>query len=164
MNKRILVIDDDPSVRDALKNILEVAGYVAVLAPDGDAGVKTLAQQAFDLLILDLDLPKLTGFDILDLLSARSNSPPILILTGMADQCDSAAMLGADALLEKPPDVWLLLNTVEQLLAKSHRQRVRTPAPEAPRVQPIAAGRRNSLLPWRSPLRPVSRSRPGSSI
>lgn len=116
MKNRILVVDDDAGVGDSLKRVLEETGYTVVLAADGQEGVSRLSQQEFDLLLLDLNLPKISGFDILDLVTEHYPSVAVIILTGLLDQCEPGALAGADALVEKPPDVDLLLRTMENLL------------------------------------------------
>lgn len=125
LKKRILVVDDDVSVRDSLKKLLEETGYAVLLCADGQEGAETLVQNKVELIVLDLDLPKLTGFDLIDLAMARASSTPIIILTGVADQCLPEALAGADALMEKPPDVCLLLQTIQSLLAEVPADRLR---------------------------------------
>lgn len=151
MKKRILVIDDDASVREALEKILMASGYAVELASDGREGAERLEKCEFDLLVLDLDLPELSGFDLLDIIAMRAYALPVLILTGMADKCDSGAVAGADALLQKPPDVWLLMNTIERLLTLPSAARMRTSACSMPPAHPLSSLHRNSLLLWRSP-------------
>lgn len=124
-SKRILIIDDDLSIRDALKKVLGGIGYTVVLAADGREGVICLEEQEFDLLLLDLDLPKVSGFDVLDVAAERHPALPVLILTGELDQCEPGALVGADALMEKPPDVALLLKTVDELLNEPAARRLR---------------------------------------
>ncbi len=121
--KRIVIVDDDASVRDSLKKVLQEAGYEVVLATDGEAGAECLSRQESDLLILDLDLPKLSGFDLLDLLAECDPLLPVIVLTGQADQCEPGALAGANVLLEKPPDVGMLLETVAGLLDEATEAR-----------------------------------------
>jgi len=125
MNKRILVVDDDLAIRESLKKLLDGAGYVTSLACDGQEGAASLEGAAFDLLLLDLDLPKVSGFDILEQVSTRHPLMPVIILTGLRDQCEPGAARIADALMEKPPDVSLLLSTIDKLLNESVETRLR---------------------------------------
>jgi DNA-binding response OmpR family regulator len=125
MTKRLLFIEDDASVRDSLSRLLQETGYAVVVAADGREGARCLKQRSFDLLLLDLNLPKLSGFDILDLAVARYPALPIIILTGMARQCVPGSLIGADILLEKPPDVDLVLKTIQRLLLEPAEQRFR---------------------------------------
>lgn len=123
MTRRLLVVDDDPCVRDALKCVLDEAGYETVAASDGRQGAAELERAAFDLLILDLDLPEISGWDILDIVMARRPALPVIVLTGYFDQCVPGALLGADAFMEKPPDVAQLLKLVDELSSESPEAR-----------------------------------------
>ena len=125
---RILIIDDDRSVRDSLKQVLQDTGYAVSAAADGQEGLSALNQQQFQLLILDLDLPKVSGWDILDVAAEQHPSLPVVILTGLADQCEPGALAEADALLEKPTDADVLLNLVETLLNEPTEKRLRAKA------------------------------------
>ena len=123
MTRRLLIVDDDPSVREALKSVLDEAGYETVMAADGRQGAQELERQVFDLLILDLDLPEISGWDILDIVTARRPTLPVIVLTGYFDQCVPGALQGADAFIEKPPDVTRLLKLVESLSSETLEQR-----------------------------------------
>lgn len=133
MKKQILILDDDTSVRESVCKVLAASGYQVVLAADGKSGLAQLRRQSFDLLLLDLDLPDLTGFDILDSIRERAPWLPVIILTGVAEQCAPGSLLGAAALLHKPADVLLLLQTVETLLKQ-------TPGNHGPVIPENAAG------------------------
>lgn len=125
MKNHILIIDNDTAVRDSLKRILQENNYAAVLAADGQRGVECLSQQAFDLLILDLDLPELNGFDVIDLAIQRFPSLPILVLTGILDQCEPGSLTHIDVVMEKPADVPCLLQTVRTLTTEPELVRMR---------------------------------------
>lgn len=122
MSPVILVIDDDLAVRDSLKQVLEQTGYSVATAQDGEAGLALLQGSPCDLLILDLDLPKISGWDVIDFVTTNRPALPVIILTAMADQCEPGATAGADAVLVKPPDVAHLLATVQGLLTTSARR------------------------------------------
>jgi DNA-binding response OmpR family regulator len=140
MSSRILVIDDDPSVRSSLQQLLEETGYTVTLAADGAEGVLELEQRDFDLVILDMNLPQITGWDILDLIIKRKSSQAVLVLTAFMDECVPGSLSGVDGVLEKPPEVTLLLNTVEFLLREpaAARLRRRTAGLTASRILPLA--------------------------
>ncbi len=125
MITRILIIEDDASVRDSLQRLLQDSGYTVVVAADGREGAKCLKVHRIDLVLLDLNLPQLSGFDILDITVARYPGLRIVILTGMAGQCVPGSLIGADILLEKPPDADLVLKTIQWLLLEPAEQRVR---------------------------------------
>jgi DNA-binding NtrC family response regulator len=124
MKKRILIVDDDPSVRESLEKILVETGYDVVIATDGVDGETKLGAQAFDLLILDLNMPDRDGWDVLGCANATHPLLPVIIITGMYDQLDTTIIHGAAALLKKPIDVAPLMKVIEELLAETLEQRV----------------------------------------
>ncbi len=124
MRPRILVVDDDAAIRASLGKVLEEAGYAAVMACDGAEAVGCIAREQFALLILDLDLPMISGWEILELVNTEHPFLPVLVLTGCYDQCEPGATATADVVLEKPPDVVRLLKTIDHLLHQSPETRL----------------------------------------
>jgi DNA-binding NtrC family response regulator len=122
MKKRILIIDDDASIRSSLEKILAEKGYNLTVAADGESAQAEFAQT--DLLILDLNLPIQDGWDILGQVSAGYPLLPVIVITGLADQLDERAIPGASAFLEKPIEVPTLLETVERLLNRTPEEQV----------------------------------------
>jgi two-component system, OmpR family, response regulator len=101
---RILIAEDDLVLADGLKNSLMQSGYALDLAVNGSDADGILAYQSFDLVVLDLGLPKLSGFEVLKRLRARGSKTPVLILTAN-DNVDDRVKgldLGADDYLSKP--------------------------------------------------------------
>jgi two-component system, OmpR family, response regulator len=101
---RILIVEDDVVLADGLKNSLIQSGYAVDLAVNGSDADGILAYQSFDLVVLDLGLPKLSGFEVLKRLRARGSKMPVLILTAN-DNVDDRVKgldLGADDYLSKP--------------------------------------------------------------
>ena len=101
---RILVAEDDQVLADGLLRSLRAAGYAADQVGSGTEADAALAAHAFDLVILDLGLPKLHGFEVLKRLRGRGNSTPVLILTA-ADSVEHRVKgldLGADDYMAKP--------------------------------------------------------------
>ena len=121
MKKRILIIDDDASIRSSLEKILTENGYHLVVAADGDSAQAEFAQA--DLLILDLNLPIQDGWDILGDVSAGYPLLPVIVITGLADQLEERSIPGASAFLEKPIEVPALLQTIEHLLNRTPEER-----------------------------------------
>ncbi|MGH8619995.1 MAG: response regulator [Burkholderiales bacterium] len=101
---RILIVEDDPLLADGLTRSLTRADYAIDLVADGGAADAVLATQAFDLVILDLGLPRLDGFEVLRRLRRRGGATPVLVLTAR-DTLDDRVKgldLGADDYLTKP--------------------------------------------------------------
>ncbi len=128
LEAKILVIDDDPDLVEALKMILQTGSYRVVLASDGKEGLKKVKEENPDLIILDLLLPKENG-DVL--CRELKNDPryaniPILVLTAVAEkvssklfQTDRIGSLPADDYVDKPVQPQDLLCRVRRLLARS---------------------------------------------
>ncbi len=101
---RLFIVEDDLVLADGLKNSLMQSGYAIDVANDGANADSILAYQAFDLVVLDLGLPKLSGFDVLKRLRSRGSKTPVLILTANDNTNDrvKGLDLGADDYLSKP--------------------------------------------------------------
>jgi len=114
--KRILLVDDERSIRESLSKILGAENYEVVLAENGHEAIEKHGAQRIDLLILDLNMPVKNGWDTLDWLVKIDPVLPVVIITGRSDQRALAETAGADALMEKPLDVRLLLQTIRELM------------------------------------------------
>jgi two-component system response regulator MprA len=141
MKKRILIVDDDISIRSSLQKILEESGYELTVAPDGDSAQTEFAKA--DLLILDLNLPIQDGWDILGQVNSGYPLLPVIVITGLADQLDERTIPGASAFLEKPIEVPALLRTIEFLLNRSLEDRLAESA-NYPELWPSALPRGGS--------------------
>jgi two-component system response regulator MprA len=121
MNARLLVVDDEPSVRTALERVLRVEGYEVELAPDGEAALKRLGVgRVPDALILDVLMPELDGLVVCRRLREEGNAIPVLMLTARDSIGDRVAGLdaGADDYLVKPFALEELLARVRALLRR----------------------------------------------
>jgi len=118
MKKRILVVDDDPQIRESLGKVLRAEGYEVVLAADGQQGIENFNAERIDLLLLDLNMPVKNGWDTFERLTSLNPLLPIIIITGQRNQYELAAAAGVGALIEKPFDVLLLFQTMKELLAE----------------------------------------------
>ena len=116
MSEKILVVDDEKSIREALSKVLRAENYEVLLAETGWAAVERYGAGRIDLLLLDLNLPGGNGWATLDWLAKVNPLLPVIIITGRANQRALAERSGADALMEKPLDVPLLLRTIRELL------------------------------------------------
>ena len=101
---RLFIVEDDLVLADGLKNSLMQSGYAIDVANDGANADSILAYQVFDLVVLDLGLPKLSGFEVLKRLRSRGSKTPVLILTANDNTDDrvKGLDLGADDYLSKP--------------------------------------------------------------
>lgn len=118
---RALVIEDEESLRQQLSTRLKEEGYAVDEAIDGEEGVYLGAEYSFDLAVIDLGLPKLSGIDVIRNLRARGKSFPILILTARGRWQDKVEGLeaGADDYLVKPFHIEELLARLNALMRRS---------------------------------------------
>lgn len=100
---KILIVDDDPSLRDLLRLALERAGHTVICAADGALALTHAARETPDLIVLDIGLPEMDGFEVCRRLRARSDVP-VLFLTARDDEVDRIVGLemGADDYVTKP--------------------------------------------------------------
>ena len=128
MPGKILVVDDDPDILDAITMILESQGYEVVTARDGIEGLATLKAENPDLMILDLLMPKMDGFAVCQELQDPRWSKykvPILILTSVREEAsrrryelETGLALDVDDYVEKPMSPDVLLQRVNTLIKK----------------------------------------------
>jgi two-component system, OmpR family, response regulator MprA len=118
---RLLVVDDDPDVRLSLKRALSCAGYLVTMATHGGAALDGLAGAPVDLIVLDVLMPMVDGFETCRRLRERGDATPILVLTARDGIDDRVAglELGADDYLVKPFALRELLARVQALLRRS---------------------------------------------
>jgi DNA-binding response OmpR family regulator len=116
--KRILLVDDDPTVRGSLNEVLASEGYFVMPAENGEQALNIAASAKVDLVLLDLNMPVKNGWDTFEQLTAQNPLLPVIIITARPNQLFTALGAGVGALLEKPMDIPSLLNTVADLLAE----------------------------------------------
>ena len=118
---RVLVVDDDPDVREAVETALQLEGHGVTTATDGLAALKRLGQSEFDAVVLDVLMPNIDGFEVCRRLRAAGNRTPILILTARDSEEDTirGLDLGADDYLVKPFGLGELLARVRALLRRT---------------------------------------------
>jgi len=124
--KKILVIDDESSLVEMLSIRLEANNYQVIAASDGQEGLDKARSESPDLIILDLMLPKLDGYQVCRMLKSdeKYKQIPIVIFTARAQESDIKAgnEAGADAYITKPFEPAILLGKVSQLLEKKLEQ------------------------------------------
>lgn len=117
---KILIADDEVSLRDALGIILRQAGYEVMFAADGAEAVERFMREHPDLVVLDVMMPRLSGFEVCEALRAISPEVPLLMLSakGAVDDRRSGLRAGADDYVVKPFDDEELLLRIEALLRR----------------------------------------------
>jgi len=125
MNSRILLVEDEPGLVLTISDLLSAEGYEVRAASDGEAALAKAAGREFDLVILDVMLPKKTGLDVCRELRQRGIDSAILMLTAKTQIVDRVVglKLGADDYLAKPFDPAELLARVEALLRRVHKDK-----------------------------------------
>jgi DNA-binding response OmpR family regulator len=125
---RIVVVEDDPALTEALAKGLGAEGYEVAVAPSGEEGFFLGCERPFDLMVLDLTLPRRGGLEVLSALRARGVTAPVLIMTARDDVLDRVAGLdgGADDYVCKPFAFPELLARIRALLRRGgHEQPAR---------------------------------------
>ena len=126
---KILIVDDDPDIREAISAVLEHYSYEVITASDGEEGLAKLKDERPDLMILDLLMPKMDGFSVLreiqDPRRSKYSNIPILVLTSVKEdasrrryELETGLELNVDDYAEKPIDPHTLASRVEKLLLK----------------------------------------------
>jgi len=135
----ILVCDEDASVRRMVARVLETAGYDAVLASGGPEALTALRDVRPDLLLLDINAPGPEGWEVLEQLHQSHPELPIILITGWPNLAAQAAQRGIKQLMEKPLDLPVLLDVIQQLVGESRRP-ARQRTVDASAGQALAAG------------------------
>ncbi|HKW95829.1 MAG TPA: response regulator, partial [Methylomirabilota bacterium] len=117
---KILVVDDSEEVREVLRELLSRHGYTVVTAPDGESGLVELETRTFDLAMVDLGLPGISGLEVAHRLKQRWPSTRVALMTGYGDRMgpDDARSKGVDFVLAKPFSLDQLRSVVDHTLAQ----------------------------------------------
>ncbi len=105
--------------------VLETAGYNVTHASSGPEAIAKFRAARPDLVLLDLRMPVMDGWEVFDEISGCDPLVPVIVITAWSNQYEEAVRRGIDALMEKPLDLPLLLETIKQLLAESEEARAR---------------------------------------
>ena len=132
MNQKILIVEDEVAIQNILKNYLEDAGYQVTTADNGLEGYTTWQGGDFDLVLLDIMMPKIDGFAVLELIRKESNVP-VAMITAMGEVVDQvkAFELEVDDYITKPFDMKIVLVRIASLL---RRGSMNEPAPVSTKV------------------------------
>jgi two-component system OmpR family response regulator len=143
---RVLLVEDDSAIADAVVRGLDAEGFVTERAADGITGLWMAQESEFDLLILDIMLPGLSGYEVCRRLRASESRVPILMLTAKDGEYDEADALdlGADDYLTKPFSFVVLLARLRALLRRAPASREPILGSGTLRLDPSRA-----LLAWR---------------
>lgn len=115
--KRVLIADDDAFVRASLAAVLRSEGFQVEEAEDGAQAVTLATRQAPDLVLLDLNMPRMDGWAAFTRLQCRRPLVPVIVITARPHQYEEAVRLGVDAFMEKPLNIGLLVRAARQLSA-----------------------------------------------
>ena len=117
---RILIVEDDPAILRGLKDNLEYESYDVVTARDGELGYRLIQEQRPDLIVLDLMLPKMDGYELCRRIRSEGMDMPILMLTARSEEVDRVRGfdLGADDYVTKPFSVPELLARIRAILRR----------------------------------------------
>jgi len=120
---KVLVVDDDAAVRLLLQKNLEFAGFDVITAEDGVTGLAMVGERGPDVVVLDLMMPHLDGFEVLRQLSAAGRAvPPVLVLTALSEAAvkERCYEAGAASVMTKPFDPSALAAEVTRVAARRH--------------------------------------------
>ncbi len=117
---KILVVDDEQNMRTGLKDNLEFEGYEVDTANDGEQGLKKILDNNYNLIILDVMMPKKSGFDVCKEVRKAGITTPVILLTAKGEEIDKVVglELGADDYVTKPFSLRELLARVKAILRR----------------------------------------------
>ncbi len=121
MAARILVVDDDPILAGLLQMTLQLEGYDVAVASDGDVGLKLVTSERFDLVMLDLVMPKIDGLKFLRLLAeSGADRPPVMIVSSAMEEkmTDNLRALGVVDIARKPVEPAELVTRAKRALSR----------------------------------------------
>jgi DNA-binding response OmpR family regulator len=120
----ILLVDDDPSVREMIGRVLTAEGYLVLSASNGAEALGIAATNRVELVLLDLNMPIKNGWDTFEQLTSRDPLLAVIIITARPNQFFTSLGAGVGALFEKPLDFPTLLQTVSKMLEESAELRL----------------------------------------
>jgi DNA-binding response OmpR family regulator len=129
----VAVVEDDPAIAEGLALNLRLEGYRTLVASDGERAWERISNEAPDLVLLDITLPKQSGLWVLERMRAADNPTPVIVLSARQDEYDKVAALrlGADDYVTKPFAVAELLARVDAVLRRARRPAKASPSDAA---------------------------------
>jgi len=120
MSYKILIVEDEPYMRLGLKDNLEFEGYTVELAEDGTAGLELILKRTYDLILLDVMMPGMSGLDVCKKAREKGVTSPILLLTAKSEEMDKVLglELGADDYVTKPFSLRELIARIKAILRR----------------------------------------------
>lgn len=118
----VLIVDDDPPIRNLVRQIFKRMGYEGREARDGAEALAIISEATPRLMVLDLMMPKMNGWEVIDALreQGKINEIPVIVLTAVgAQRTDNLPSLGVRAILGKPFEIQDLINTAQRVLAEA---------------------------------------------
>lgn len=130
---KILIVEDETSMRTGLCDNLDFEGYEVETAEDGEEGLKMILGNTYDLILLDVMLPKMSGFDVCKTVRSKNITTPIIMLTAKGEEIDKVLGLeiGADDYITKPFSLRELLARIKAMLRRSSFEKE---SPESVRI------------------------------
>ncbi|HMN39814.1 MAG TPA: response regulator [Phycisphaerales bacterium] len=121
---RVLIVDDDQDILESFDAALQAEGAMTLTAPDGNAAVAAVAEDPPDIVVLDMMLPKRSGFLVLERIKGFEDSPLVIMVTANEGKRHQAyaESLGVDAYLQKPVPLEALVATCVELLDKEEAE------------------------------------------
>jgi DNA-binding NtrC family response regulator len=119
--KNIVVVDDEPSFRNILSSILQNEGYSVETASDGDEVIPLVGKKKIDLMLLDIQMKRVGGFEVLEYVKKNKPEIKVIMLTGFSELANAvkSKSMGAEAFISKPYDLIDLLDTIKSVLASA---------------------------------------------
>lgn len=122
--KKILVVEDEESMRLGLEDNLSFEGYEVESAEDGEVALKKIRENDYNLIILDVMMPKMSGFDVCKNIRKENNQTPVILLTAKGEEIDKVLglELGADDYITKPFSLRELLARIKAVLRRGDKE------------------------------------------